>query len=113
MVVFYLSGYHCEIPANVAIEMLDDYARKKENERRRAAYKANPERAMKYRVTSAINLLRSSGYIVNKVGEGVTIPGYTVIRGELPEQPWTDEQKKMLVDAMDAAYKARKGRAAQ
>jgi len=103
------------------LSKLDEYARKKENERRRAAYRANPERARQNRINSAVNLLTRDGYIVRKpdaddIGEAVKLlqhNGYTVIHETLPPLPWDDVTVNAIGQAVKANLEAREGRAQQ
>ena len=50
-------------PPDIPIEVLDQYARARENAARRASYARHPERVMRQRITSAANLLLRYGLI--------------------------------------------------
>lgn len=50
-------------PPGIPLEVLDQYARDRENAARRASYARHPERAMRHRIISAANLLFRNGYI--------------------------------------------------
>lgn len=54
------------LPEGVTLEMLDEYARERENAARRACYARHPERVMRQRLTSAANLLTRHGLIDNQ-----------------------------------------------
>lgn len=51
------------LPEGLTLEQLDQYARERENARRRADYRRHPERATRNRLTSAANLLYRHGLI--------------------------------------------------
>ena len=51
------------LPEGVTLDMLDEYARERENAARRASYARHPERVMRQRLTSAANLLTRHGLI--------------------------------------------------
>lgn len=51
------------LPEGVTLAMLDEYARERENAARRASYARHPERVMRQRQTSAVNLLYRCGLI--------------------------------------------------
>lgn len=99
------------LPEGLTIEMLDDYARKRENARRRADYRKHPERAKRNRISAARNLLQRNGYFVAETpGTGLEAmknilrqEGYIVMsqRG-FPPLPWNDLQGKMLLEALIA-----------
>ena len=51
------------LPEGVTDEMLEEYARERENAARRASYALHPERVLRQRLTSAANLLTRHGLI--------------------------------------------------
>lgn len=55
------------LPDGITVEMLDEYARAKANERRREYYRNNPEKGKQHRIRSAINLLSKNGYEIRKL----------------------------------------------
>ena len=79
------------LPDGVTLEMLDAYAREKENARRRADYAAHPERVLRNRVQSSINFLRRSGYIV--------------IAGPLPPLPWGNAERRNSLQQLEEAHR--------
>lgn len=86
-----------DLPNGVTLEMLDAYARKKENARRRADYAAHPERVHRNRVQSSINFLKRSGY--------------TVINGDIPPLPWGKAEKQAILQQLEAARRDEGGTA--
>jgi len=51
------------LPEGVTLEMLDEYARERENAARRESYARHPDRVMRQRLTSAANLLARYGLL--------------------------------------------------
>ena len=51
------------LPEGVTPELMDEYARERENAARRASYALHPERVLRQRLTSAANLLTRHGLI--------------------------------------------------
>ena len=76
------------LPEGVTLEMLDEYARKKENERRRADYARHPERAERNRMSSYTNFLNRHEKLV------FPMP---------PAPPWDDMQKQCILRAVEIA----------
>lgn len=52
------------LPDGVTMEMLDEYARQKENARRRADYARHPERIERQRTNTYRNFLNRKGFLV-------------------------------------------------
>lgn len=52
-----------ELPDNLTLEQLDEYARARMNETRRQYYARNPDKVIRNRLTSAANLLYRHGLI--------------------------------------------------
>ena len=52
-----------DLPEGVTLELLDEYARERENAARRASYARNPERVMRQRLNAAVSLLERNGCI--------------------------------------------------
>ena len=50
-----------DLPAGVTLEMLDTYARQRENARRRADYARHPERILRNRGQQYVNFLTKHG----------------------------------------------------
>lgn len=76
------------LPDGLTLEQLDEYARKKENERRREDYARHPERAERQRLSSYTNFLRRHGRIV---------------MARPPAPPWNDLQAKAILKALETA----------
>ena len=76
------------LPEGLTLDQLDEYARQRENARRRADYAAHPERALRQRLSSYSNFLRKNGRIV------IARP---------PAPPWNDLQQKAILQALEAA----------
>lgn len=76
------------LPDGLTLEMLDDYARKRENARRRADYARHPERAERQRLTTYTNFLRRHDRIV------MAAP---------PAPPWNETQERAILQAVRAA----------
>lgn len=76
------------LPPGVTLEMLDEYARNKENARRRADYAKHPERVERHRLTTYTNFLRRHGMTV--------LPAP-------PPPPWDDLQKACILRAIEEA----------
>ena len=76
------------LPDGLTLEMLDDYARKRENARRRADYARHPERAERQRLNTYTNFLRRHDRIVME---------------RPPAPPWTDVQKSAILHALELA----------
>ena len=76
------------LPEGLTLEQLDEYARQRENARRRADYAKHPERVERQRLSTYSNFLRRHGRIV------MTRP---------PAPPWSDLQKKCILKALEAA----------
>lgn len=76
------------LPPGVTLEILDEYARKKENARRRADYARHPERVERHRLTTYTNFLLKHGRVV------ISTP---------PPPPWDDMQKSCILHAIEAA----------
>lgn len=70
--------YELNLPDGLTLDMLDDYARAKQNAQRRANYAAHPETYHAQRIRSNVNFLRKNGFLV-------------VPMDELPPKPWTAE----------------------
>lgn len=77
-----------DLPEGVTLEMLDEYARQKENARRRADYARHPERIDRQRTNTYRNFFNRKGYIV------VPMP---------PAAPWDEmTQGRILSDLRTA-----------
>ena len=76
------------LPEGLTLEMLDEYARVKENARRRADYAKHPDRVLRNRLTTATNLLNRHGRIV------MSCP---------PPLPWTEAQQSAILTELAAA----------
>lgn len=76
------------LPEGITLEMLDEYARKRENARRRADYAKHPERVERHRLTTYTNYLNRHGKLV--------IPAP-------PPPPWSDLQERCLLGLLRAA----------
>ena len=77
------------LPEGVTVEMLDEYARNRENAKRRADYAKHPERVERHRLTTYTNFLNRHGMLV------VPTP---------PPLPWTDLQKRCLIQMLRSAF---------
>ena len=77
-----------KLPDGLTEEMLIDYARNRENARRRADYARHPERVERQRMTTYTNFLNRHGKLV--------IPAP-------PPPPWTDLQERCLLNMLKAA----------
>lgn len=76
------------LPEGITLEQLDEYARQRENARRRADYARHPERVERHRLTTYTNFLRRHGLMV------VPTP---------PALPWTPQQQAEVLQALQAA----------
>lgn len=76
------------LPEGLTLEQLDEFARKRENARRREDYARHPERVERQRLSSYTNFLRRHGRIV------MTRP---------PAPPWNDLQAKAILKALETA----------
>lgn len=76
------------LPDGLTLEQLDEYARKRENARRREDYARHPERVERQRLSTYTNFLRKHGRIV------MTRP---------PAPPWNDLQAKAILKALETA----------
>lgn len=77
------------LPEGITLEMLDEYARKRENARRRADYAKHPERVEKHRLQTYTNFINKHGMLV------VPFPR--------APRPWSDMQKDCLIHMLEAA----------
>ena len=82
------------LPDGVTLELLDEYARQKENERRRAYYANHPERVEQHRITAYTNFLNRHDKLV------IPMP---------PAPPWTDLQEKCFMQMIQAAMRDQGG----
>lgn len=76
------------LPDGLTLEELDEYARQRENARRRADYAKHPERVLRQRLSTYSNFLRRNGRIV---------------MDRPPAPPWTDLQKRAILKALETA----------
>lgn len=76
------------LPEGVTLEMLDEYARQKENARRRADYAKHPERIARQRTNTYRNFLNRQGYLV------VPMP---------PTGPWDEPTQGRLLGELRSA----------
>ena len=76
------------LPDGLTLDQLDEYARQRENARRRADYAKHPERVLRQRLSTYSNFLRRNGRIV---------------MARPPAPPWNDLQKKAILHAIEAA----------
>ncbi len=76
------------LPDGITLQLLDEYARTKENERRRAYYRKNPERMEAQRMTTYTNFLTRRGKLV------MSMP---------PAPPWNELQEKAILSSIKAA----------
>lgn len=76
------------LPNGVTVEMLDEYARQRENARRRADYAKHPERVERQRMSTYRNFFNRRGYLV------VPMP---------PAGPWDELTKGCLMHALESA----------
>lgn len=77
------------LPDGLTPEMLDEYARARENARRRADYARHPERVERHRLATYTNFLNRHGKLV--------IP-------KLPSPPWSELQEKCLIQMLKTTY---------
>lgn len=83
-----------DLPEGITLEMLDEYARKRENARRRADYAKHPERVERHRLTTYTNFLNRHGQLV--------IP-------KPPAPPWSDLQARCLLQMLRCAWEQQGG----
>lgn len=81
-------GKTWELPEGLTLDQLDEYARQRENARRRADYAKHPERVLRQRLSTYSNFLRKNGRIV------MTMP---------PAPPWNEMQKAAILRAIETA----------
>lgn len=74
-----------ELPPGLTMEELDEYARVRENARRRADYARHPERAERQRLRAYTNYLRKHGRVVLE---------------NLPPWPWTDSDRAFALSQL-------------
>lgn len=77
-----------ELPEGLTLEMLDEYARHKENARRRADYAKHPERVERNRLTTYTNFLNRHGKLV------IDCP---------PALPWNEAQQSAILNELARA----------
>lgn len=84
-----------DLPEGVTLELLDQYARQRENARRRADYAKHPERVEKHRTQTYTNFLNRHGMLV--------IPFPRAPR------PWSDMQKDCFIHMLECAIDEQAG----
>lgn len=71
----------------ITLAELDEYAHRRDLERRREKYKQNPEKAHAQRLRTNKAFLRRCG---------------VVVLDELPPLPWTDKQRRAIMQTVEA-----------
>lgn len=82
------------LPDGVTMEMLDEYARERLNEKRRAEYARDPGRVDQYRLSTYTNFMNRHGLLV------IPMP---------PEQPWNELQQKCIEQSIRKALEQQGG----
>lgn len=82
------------LPDGITLEMLDEYARQRENARRRADYARHPERVERHRQATYTNFMNRHSLLV------VPMP---------PPWPWSDLQQKCIMQMIKKAMQEQGG----
>lgn len=77
-----MTKWENSLPEGVTVEMLDAYARERQNRARRESYARHPERVERQRLTSYTNFLTKHGRIV---------------LDSVPPLPWSDADRAAVL----------------